>query len=160
MNIVRPHINEEVLGTFYGTNVDTVTIYKNPPSIRNMSSWLRGFHDDRGNFYVGDADKETLAHDKIDIIHTTLMDYVRKIDPEVKTRYIGSSELRYINGVVWQRFKKTNDFYLSESYDDVDIELVKRYAETLPNLYTPKNVNWIWEVIDTIDYNQPYVPKI
>jgi len=152
MKIVREHLNEEIIGTYSSRRGEgKIIVFKNPPSISRMSAWSRAFHDNFGNFYIADAELES-QHDNIDTMHTDLIHFVQSIDSKVKTVWNPSEG--YVHGVCWQRFKKTRNFYLSESYDTQqfkpeDLQKIKDYVDLIPRLYEPKDVNFIWEVIDT-----------
>ena len=147
--IVRECLFEEKLGTYPGFNFDVgkIAVYKNPPDIKRMSAWARAFHDSFGNFYIADAENETLETDYIDTDHTELMKFVRDKIPSVTTDWIDRA---WRNGIAWQRLGKSYDFYLSESYMSVgnhraDIEEI---ASEMKNFYTPRSVTFHFEGID------------
>ena len=139
MKIVRESLNEEILGK-YDDWGQSFTVYKNPPSIRNMNEYVRGFHDQFGNFYVADLDGKGYP----DTIHGEIIAFVKEKFPEVKIDWV-ESQGAWTNGIAWQRYESTNDFYFSESYSISNqnqwINEVKEIM-SLPNFFTPSRVKW------------------
>jgi len=131
MKVVRESLNEEIVG-----RIDSVIIYKNPPSIKRMGPYLRGFHDQDGNFYVGDSEEKKEYGSGI--LHTRLMSYVRNIDRRVKTEY---ADQGYQNGIAWEQIHRgvNEPFYLSVVHDINDNELMEKVYDimSLPTFFKP-----------------------
>jgi hypothetical protein len=109
-------LNEELLGT---TNND-IEIYKNPKTLKKLEGWERAISDEDGNLY--------LAEESI-FIHTKLLKYLQD-NNIIKTNARWHSSLGvYVNCIAWQRKNKTNDFYLSESYDDTFMKSEKIFND-------------------------------
>lgn len=145
-------VNEEVLGSYPGRkNAGTVTIYKNPASIKRMSPWARAFHDQDGNFYIADEEKH-FDKDIIGTMHVVLLEEVIKIDPSIKTYWNSFGEAGYFEGLCWQRLDKTNKFYLSESYVDMKHELMMNEAKrimSLPTFFEPLGADFKLKTMHT-----------
>jgi len=110
-----------------------VNVYKNPPSIDKMSKWTRAITDSSGNLYIADDYM---------LIHTNMIYYL--IDngyiPSHKTNYFSRGV--YEDIVAWQRYNNTREFYLSESYSDIEIKRKGREKEILDNSISIVNDRW------------------
>lgn len=161
--VYQQFLNEEkVLTTGSEAGEGGITIYKNPPSITRMSAWARAFHDQNGNFYIADEEYDS-EYDRVGITHTGMINLLKNKFP-IKTYWRGG---RYLEGIGWQRYKKTNKFYLAESYEvyygSEDPDEKEFYEETMsyikklmnsPNFYEPSGAKFILEVIDNLDYQE------
>lgn len=71
-------VNEEVVATFGGRSA-TVTIYKNPPSVRRTPPWARAISDLEGNFYIADDE----SNEDYDSIYTTHIDMIGILNDKI-----------------------------------------------------------------------------
>lgn len=133
-------INEELLGkqeAFWAQGI-FAEIYKNPKSIKRMSSNLRGISDSEGNLYVADND----AH----IIHKDIIWFL--IDKGILPKTMHSSPYdsrHYEHYVAWQRLNTTNKFAIGESYHrDPPENFIKNLREKNPQFeFIEKSINYI-----------------
>ena len=90
------NLNESVVGWFISKyDKEKVDVYKNPQTLKNFQSWIRGCSDKFGNLYVADSQN---------ILHNDLGQFlIRK----------GIHD----NMLDWQRYRDTDKFYLAEGYD-------------------------------------------
>ena len=129
-------LSEDHLGYIKGNVFSGVGVYKNPKSIKRMESYIRGISDSDGNFYVVDSGEESRTM----FIHTDIAKWLRSkghisypgsvYDPENMEKF-----------VMWQRDRNTNNFFLSESYEERDFEdrEFKEIVEELIDAVSTKN---------------------
>lgn len=174
MKIVRPYIiNEEKIGSYdsyAGSHSDYIDVYVNPKSVKRMSPWARAFHDQNGNFYIGDANSADETTDLVDTDHIRLINFVSAnyFSSDVKTEW--SRELKtWVNGICWQRLGNTKEFYLSESYGGEEDTIGEDEQEAINDiwerdLFLPGDVKFILKKIDhSMALNgiqNQYVPEI
>jgi len=103
-------------------------VYKNPPSIKNMSSSVRGVTTPDGDLYV--VDSYGLRDGKpLDVIHGDIFDYL-KINLGILSQHVGDfGKYDLFDGFLgWQRYEKTNKMYLSEGTDE---EFIMKYDKNI-----------------------------
>jgi hypothetical protein len=122
------NINEEILGRFISSGENKAIMFKNPPSIRRLASSCRAIIDMDGNLYIAELDDENSSDDErnnflSDVTHTDIINYLCKNrnlkgwkSKEYTLRSKTGGWMAYKNLSAWQRFNKTNQFYLAESY--------------------------------------------
>ncbi len=155
------------LGGFYPDGDAYIEVYKNPIAIATMGAWTRAITDLNGDFYI--AAIESQIDNNYAFTHTDLIDWLKNHNVNIEMRWDRTLK-RYNNGIAWQRNGNTNDFYLSESYENIgdeeeddidkrfdkslyessigndDIDYIERFM-TITDVYTPRNVNFILEKI-------------
>jgi len=111
-------LNEEFLGFVKNPYIKIITeIHKNPDSLKSFKPWVRAISDIEGNLYIAGSS---------DILHSDILGYLHKenilSDNVGWIKYDKNKPCEYINCIAWQREANTNDFYLSESYDEYTID--------------------------------------
>lgn len=147
------NINEELVGTYEGMMAsDIIEIWRNPPSVKEMGPWARAFTDYNGDFYIASIEDE--RRDDTSTTHTEMFGWLKSKGKDIRIHW-DAGEGTYVDGISWQRYKNTNNFYLSESYDDIGDETIK-YINDFMNkveVFKPLGVKFKMEVIDNIDNN-------
>jgi len=110
-------LNEEVIGY-----LGEIEIYKNPKSLWKLEGWERAISDEEGNMYMADTSM---------MIHTNLLKYLHQGNIISDNARWHSMLGIYVNCIAWQRKDKTDDFYLSESYDETFMKNEKIYKDIL-----------------------------
>lgn len=107
----------------YTANGDSIEIevYKNPQTLKNFGSWVRGIILRSGDIYVVDVMNVGVNIDNV-FIHCDLTDWMNENIKGFKTDYSeGDDPMNYIGEFITvDRFEKTNTFVMAESYDSSD----------------------------------------
>lgn len=107
-------INEDFLG-FFRVHGQMIETYKNPKSIKRFDDNVRGILDEDGNLYVIDKDEEIIHSEIAEKISSNfgvgLIGGFNTYDPKIKYKQI-----------LVTRYKNTNKFYLSDSYNTDEVE--------------------------------------
>ncbi len=124
-------VNEEFIGIFQGlwNKEKDIEVYMNPKTIKRMGKWNRAISDDKGNLFIVDTSQVT---------HSEIIKYLRKFGYKFNAD----------NHIMWQRYEKGNNFFLSELYDldDYDYpthgELTKKVKEKNPKInFSTSSIN-------------------
>lgn len=102
-------INEEKIED-YRRSDKILEVYKNPKSIKNMKSDIRGIIDNSGNLYV--------INDNYYVIHNVFAEWLNNLGYPVATNTYYNLD----NTIPVQRLDNSNDFYISESiyFSEID----------------------------------------
>ena len=115
LEILKQLLFEEQLGLMKGKKYD-YSVYKNPKSISLMESSLRAISDKDGNLYV-------LDHDGYEIIHSAFGSWLKNRGYPIPSK--DAVWDNFTKCICWQRKRRTNEFYLSESYNYDQVEDIK-----------------------------------
>jgi|AntAceMinimDraft_16_1070373.scaffolds.fasta_scaffold36280_4 hypothetical protein len=141
------HINEDLLGVisnpWYSNgnrSIRKFEVFKNPRSIKRMGESLRAISDKEGNLYVVDDNGEWLIHGRI-------RDWLED-KKFIKPCTMNIAE----DGVRWQRLDDTDDFYLAESYSEMDVMNYKLIFKKLTEKVKQKNPQYNFILQSIVDY--------
>ena len=141
MNIVRPFLYEEYMGSFEDFGGDyQVKMYMNPPTARRLGPWARALSDKEGNWYIAESPDDNRING---VTHSLMLGFIQSegyakdmkwiIDMKAVGYETGMGGY-YENGIGWQQVNNTNKFYISESYHP---EWVYNNTELLEELAAP-----------------------
>ena len=136
--IIRSILSEELIGLYTlkkHPNKPILDIYKNPKSIKKMESWMRGISDKNGDLFVLDDGGKYVIHNQF----STWLNQRGYPVPAGDHVWYDQD-----NVLCWMRLDNTNKFYLSETYQEGDIEYIQENSIELVEKVRQKNPSFIF----------------